>query len=76
MYERNTVLTSRPRWHCEVDPIGWTGIGMTRVLTEAGFTEEYGYLVPRLLPRFFVHIRDKLLQAHLRSGLNRVLRTE
>ena len=30
----------------------------------------------RLLPRFFAHIRDKLLQAHLCTGLNRVPRTE
>jgi hypothetical protein len=29
-----------------------------------------------LPPRFFTHIRDKLLQAHLRRGLNRVPRTE
>jgi hypothetical protein len=38
-------------------------------------TKSSGYNT-RLPPRFFAHIRDKLLQAHLRSGLNRVPRTE
>jgi hypothetical protein len=33
---------------------------------------DYGMLPPR----FFAHIRDKLVQAHLHRGLNRVPRTE
>jgi hypothetical protein len=38
-------------------------------------TKSNGYDT-QLPPHFFAHIRDKLLQAHLRRGLNRVPRTE
>ena len=43
--------------------------------TAASQTKSSGYNT-RLPPRFFAHIRDKLLQAHLRSGLNRAPRAE
>jgi hypothetical protein len=39
-------------------------------------TKPYRYENGMLPPRFFTHIRDKILQSHLRCRLNRVQRSE
>jgi hypothetical protein len=67
-------LDEFPSWIVltETNDFLWPGPDLQPIPGTTPGRFDYGMLPPR----FFAHIRDRLLKAHLRRGLNRVPRTE
>jgi hypothetical protein len=67
-------LDNSPSWVVvtETNDFLWPGPDLRPVSSKQPRRFDYGMLPPR----FFAHVRDKLLQAHLHRKLNRVTRTD
>lgn len=67
-------LDAQPSWVIvsEVNDFLWPGPDLRPVSRAKPDSFAYGMLPPR----FFAHLRDRILQAHLQRKLNRVERTE
>ena len=67
-------LDATPSWIVvtETNDFLWPGPDLRPVSRSKSGTFEFGMLPPR----FFTHLRDRILQAHLARKLNRVRRTE
>jgi hypothetical protein len=67
-------LDDLPSWIIvtEVNDFLWPGPDLRPISTVQTERVAYGILPPR----FFAHVRDRILQAHLRRRLQRVSRTE
>ena len=67
-------LDAKPSWIIvtETNDFLWPGPDLRPVSRSQPDTFEFGMLPPR----FFTHVRDRILQAHLARKLNRVRRTE
>lgn len=67
-------LDGAPSWIVvtETNDFLWPGPDLRPVSRSKPAKFDYGMLPPR----FFAHVRDRLLQVHLRRRLNRVSRTE
>jgi hypothetical protein len=67
-------LDELPSWIIvsEVNDFLWPGPDLRPVSRSKPNTFAYGMLPPR----FFAHLRDRILQAHIQRKLNRVQRTE
>jgi hypothetical protein len=56
----------------ETNDFLWPGPGLQPISRSRPARYDYGMLPPR----FFAHVRDRILQAHLAKRLNQVPRTE
>jgi hypothetical protein len=67
-------LDEQPSWVVvsETNDFLWPGPDLRPISRSQPETFAYGMLPPR----FFAHLRDRILQAHLHRKLNRVQRTE